>query len=332
MTVVNGIEIRHIEYQKRNIRDAIRTRDPIDDKLHVITVISNPCQYESRYKLAREFIDRMEEEPDVILYVVELIYGDHQQFLVTQAENPRHLQLKTDCAPLWHKENMINLGVNLLPADWKAMAWIDADLEFDSPSWATDALKILNGECDIVQLFSHCVDMDSIGQTMNVFSSAGFQYQKHAKYKSFGTGRDYWHPGYAWACSRGAYERMGGLYDRAILGSGDNIMFLSLLGYGLKAIHHGSTEEYKRSVREFQNRVEKMAFGYVPGVIRHYYHGNKKNRKYTERWRILLNHRYDPYRFLLYDDLGLLVPNKDMCPTELLDDIFTYFMNRKEDD
>lgn len=44
--------------------------------------------------------------------------------------------------PLWHKDNMINLGVeNLLPEDCKAFAWIDADLDFESHSWALDKLQ-----------------------------------------------------------------------------------------------------------------------------------------------------------------------------------------------
>jgi hypothetical protein len=37
------------------------------------------------------------------------------------------LQLRTD-TPIWHKENMINLGVRRLLSDnYKAFAWIDAD-------------------------------------------------------------------------------------------------------------------------------------------------------------------------------------------------------------
>ena len=336
MTVINGIEIDDIEYRPNNIREAIRRLDPIEEKLHVIIVVSNPCQFASRYILAREFVERMErdEADSVILYVVELIYGPKQRFLVTEKGNPRHLQLKTD-VPLWHKENMINLGIRyLLPKDWKAVAWIDADLEFDSAHWAGDALRLLNGECDIVQLFSHCIDMgpNPNRETLNVFHSAGFQFQKQAKYKKFGTGRDYWHPGYAWACTHEAYERMGGLYEYGILGSGDNIMCLSLLGHGHLAIHKESTEGYKQSVLDFGSKVKYMKYGYVPGVIRHYYHGSKKNRKYSERWLILLNHLYDPYQFIKHDKMGIIVPNMEHCPFELLVDIYSYFAKRQEDE
>jgi hypothetical protein len=64
----------------------------------------------------------------------------------------------------------VNLGVrNLLPKNYKAFAWIDGDIEFESPTWALDTLRILNGSKDIVQLFSHAVDMDKRENTMMVF-------------------------------------------------------------------------------------------------------------------------------------------------------------------
>lgn len=44
MTIVNGIEIDHM-------KDAIVNNEPIEDKLNVIIVISNPCEYARRYIL-----------------------------------------------------------------------------------------------------------------------------------------------------------------------------------------------------------------------------------------------------------------------------------------
>ena len=62
MTIINNIEIDHITYNKNIIKDAIINNDPIEDKLNVIIVISNPCLYASRYILTREFIKRFENE------------------------------------------------------------------------------------------------------------------------------------------------------------------------------------------------------------------------------------------------------------------------------
>jgi hypothetical protein len=121
MTVINGIEIDDIDYKVNEIKYAIKNNDPIEDKLHVILVISNPCLFARRYILLKEFVKRIEEEEEnVILYIVEMAYKK-QKFIVTQEGNKRHLQVRCD-VPLWHKENMINLGVKLLPANYKAFA------------------------------------------------------------------------------------------------------------------------------------------------------------------------------------------------------------------
>jgi len=329
MTIINGIEIDNIRKHQNSIKEAILNNDPIENKLHVIAVVSNPCLFAKRYILMREFINRFEiEESNVILYIVELAYGN-QDFIITNKNNKRHLQLRTD-VPIWHKENMINLGVKyLLPKNYKAFAWIDADIEFENSTWALDTLKVLNGAKDIVQIYSHCVDMDNNENTMKVFNSAGYQYCKGKTYCN--NGINYWHPGFAWAITRKAYERMGGLYEVGILGSGDNIMMLSLLGNGEKSINSNSHPDYINSIIEFQNKVKNFRLGYVPGIIRHYYHGSKQNRRYHERWEILLKHDYSPIEHIKKDKIGILVPTKSFSKG-LKDDIYTYFNERNEDE
>lgn len=328
MTVINGIEIDDIEYNTNPTKMAILNNEPIDRVLHVIAVVSNPALFGKRYVLAKQFIQRMEQEENVIVYTVELVYGS-QKFYLTDSENPRHLQLRGDI-PLWHKENMVNLGVQkLLPLDWKAMAWIDADVEFENARWALDTLKVLNGYKDIVQVFSHCIDMDSDESAMRIFTSFGFQYEKKQVFSKDYT--NFWHPGYGWAITKKAYDRLGGLYEEAILGSADNIMSLSILKNGLKGINSQSTQGYKSSILSFETKMKTMRLGYVPGVIRHHYHGKKKNRKYTERWRILLDNGYDPEKHLTKNSNGLLIPTES-CPEKIITGILEYFYARNEDE
>jgi hypothetical protein len=328
MTIINNIEIDDIQYKRNIIKEAVLNNDPIEDKLHVVLTISNPCLYARRYILIKEMMNRLElEETDVIVYVVELAYKK-QRFIITDSKNPRHLQIRTE-TPIWHKENMINLGIQkLLPKNWKAVAWIDSDLEFENPSWVKDTLKVLNGTKDIVQIFSHCVDMNMNEEAMSVFVSFGYQYVKGLPYRR--EIKNFWHPGYAWACTRKAYEKMGGLYEDAILGSADNVMALSLIQQGLRGINEKSTDDYKESVLRFQNRVKSLRLGYVPGVLRHYFHGSKENRKYGDRWKILLNHNFSPREHLTHDENGILIPSPE-CPREMLDEILNYFKERNED-
>jgi hypothetical protein len=329
MTVINNIEIDCINYKMNDVKFAIKNNEPIEKKLNVIIVISNPCLYAKRYKLLNEFVRRIEEEEEnVNLFIVELIYNN-QKYIVTDKKNKNHLQIKTE-TPLWHKENLVNLAVKyLLPKNYKAFAWIDSDIEFDNNTWATDTLKILNGSRDIVQLFSHCVDMYKDETNLNIFNGFGYSFSKTKKYTT--KGLDYWHPGYAWAITRKSYEKIGGLYDKGILGSGDNIIALSVINKVENVLNYSYHEDYKNSILEYQTKIKSLRLGYVPGIIRHFYHGSKKNRKYTERWKILIEHHYSPIQHIKYDETGIIVPTDDFSES-FKRDVLNYFKERKEDD
>ena len=329
MTVINGIEIDNINYKVNEIKLAIANNDPIEEKLNVIIVISNPCLYAKRYILLKEFVKRIEEEEEhVNLFIVEMIY-ENQKFIVTDKKNKNHLQVKTD-VPIWHKENMINLAVKyLLPSNYKAFAWVDADVEFENNSWALDTLKILNGCKDVVQLFSHCVDMSNENTNLNIFNSFGYSFNKEKKFTT--KGQDYWHPGYAWAITKKAYDKIGGIYDKGILGSGDSIMALAFINKAESMNNINYSDDYNNSMLEYQLKASKLRLGYVPGVIRHYYHGSKKNRQYTERWILLMKHNYSPIEHLTYDKQGILIPTETF-PFDFKEDIMNYFRERKEDD
>ena len=152
--------------------------------LNVVCCISNPCAYKRRYDLARAFFQRMRatEGALVRLFVVELCYGE-QDFQVTSATDPTHLQVRANHGEvLWHKENLINMGVARLltygASDWQSFAWIDADVEFLEPSWAQEALSKLRTH-DVVQLFSHALDMDARGNSMSVFSGFCYRLVEH---------------------------------------------------------------------------------------------------------------------------------------------------------
>jgi hypothetical protein len=336
MTVTDSIDIDDIEYKINDIKEAIKNNEPIEEKLHMVICVSNAVQYESRYILAKKFIKRIEkEEKNVILYIVELAYDlpdqKPQKFFITKKGNPRHLQLRTNTAPLWHKENMLNIGINkLLPCDWKAVCWCDADIIFEDSYWAINTLKILNGTRDIVQNFHLCVDMDADENAMSIFSSFCYQYTNKRPYQKGGNANTQWHPGYVWSCTRKAYEQMGGLYEFGICGAGDNHMSLSFINNGIKSVHENVSDKYKQSILKYQERCKGLTIGYIPGVIKHEFHGKKSDRKYNERWLLLVKNSYDPYQHITYNKDGLLIPTKD-CPQKMLDDIYNYFTSRNED-
>ena len=319
---------KKIKSNNNLIIESLRGNKMISDTLHVITVISNICEFKRRWELMRDFILRLENYPNVQLYVVEMAYGN-QDFHITLPNNPRHLQLRTKYA-LWHKENMINLAIKkLIPEDWKAVAWIDGDVEFENPNWVIDSLKILNN-FDIIQLFTTCFDLDENQKPMKIFQSFGYKYAHGEEFiVKNNQGPNYWHPGYAWACTRNFYDKIGFIYDKGILGSGDYVVAQALLGnLGCK---NAKMPGYVMDIKNYVDKFVDFKVGYIPTNIIHYFHGSKANRKYTERIQILLKYNYDPNFHVYYDEQGILVPTNYLCD-DFLQDINKYFFERNEDE
>lgn len=300
---------------------------PHQHKLYVIAVVSNPCRYLKRYHLYRKFEQEMKEAGAQLL-TVECAFGD-RHFEVTEAGNPMHVQLRTS-DELWHKENMINIGISRLPFDWEYVAWIDADVTFYNKDWLNETLQQLQHH-HVVQMFQSAIDYGPHGEVIQTHAGFGFS---HVQRRCRGPGYAFWHPGFAWAASRRAINHLGGLIDAnpCVLGSGDHSMALALVNRAVESYPSYVHENYKKCILEWERRAEiyiKRDIGFVPGTIGHFYHGSKKNRKYQERWQIIPHHRFDPYVDLKKDWQGLYQLNDNNI--KLRDDIRTYFRQRNED-
>jgi hypothetical protein len=90
--------------------------------------------------------------------------------------------------------------------------------------------------------------------------------------------------------------------------------------------------EYARSIRIWQNRASraiKRNVGVVNCHVTHNYHGQKSQRGYGSRWKILRDNHFNPYVDIYRDYQGLyqLTPDKPA----LRDGIRAYFRSRNED-
>lgn len=290
--------------------------------LDVIAVISNPHRYKRRYQLFEEFCVRMKREPKVRLTTVEL----QQRGMPFQTS--ADIKLRTDHI-LWLKECLMNVAVNHLPPDWEYVAWIDADVEFVNKDWVADTINQLQ-IYSVVQLWSHATDLGPNGEILQVHSSFMYNYMHKTHYNPcYG---NYWHPGYAWACRRSAYNNFGGFIEFSILGSADLHMASAFVGRAKSTIPKGLHPNYTKLIEIFEARCEKYIkrnVGYVNGTVLHYFHGDKKNRKYWERWNILRRNDYDPLADIKKDDNQLLQLESDKI--QLRDDLREYFRGRNED-
>jgi hypothetical protein len=293
--------------------DHFKTHEMVSDStLHVIGVISNSARFQSRYRLFREWYERMHKTKNVKVYVVEVAYGDHHHE-VTERNHPHHLQLRTK-HHLWFKENLINLGVeHLLPHDWKYLAWVDTDVVFHRSDWALKSIHTMQ-DYPLIQPWGEAVDMGPRYNGMQMFESfCKLVYHgipiRHPQGSPYQGSKRFGHSGFGWCCTREFYENTQGLFDKAILGSGDHNMAWAAVGKHLHSIHKDMGNGFKRSLEEWQDRavaISNERLAYVPGIIHHHFHGAKNNRFYVSRWKILIDHKYDPYKDIRYDDQGLM--------------------------
>lgn len=313
--------------------------------LHVITVIFNFARYASRARNVRTVQTQMASYPGVAHYTVELVYGDGQ-FEATNASDPRHLQLRLKGddtePPLWHKENLVNVGVaRLLPSDWAAVAWVDGEIAFANSEWATTTMRMITEEgFDAVMPWSsvlvygsqtwrsapaHLAQAGRLPSTMREFLRGGPHYSL------------------AWAYSRATFERLGGLYELD-LGSLNDIVTASALYsqrphiadvfFPRDAAPEAFSDAFLTSVQGYveaanARTTRQLKLGFVAGELVHTDHGSLLDRQYLS-FRPKLKD-FDPAAHLTHNREGLLVPTPAM-PASIVSAVRAYFLARKEDE
>lgn len=302
--------------------------DGLDKHLYLVIPYFNFCKFESRKRLLLDFIHRIRHIKQLRIVLVECRLEDTDYQLPYFHDIFMHVRCTTKYQ-LWLKENLINIGIYHMPKTWRYVAWVDADLTFVNDRWVEDTISELN-KYDVVQMFQKALFMGPNSEVQKedrgfayMFKESGRPYTKTYKY-------GFWHPGFAWACTRGAYRQMKRLIDWGILGSGDHHMALALIGKVEQSHPGGIHANYARRLAEFQKRCHGLRLGYVRGVILHHYHGRIEDRKYRERWDILTKNAYDPDSDITINNIGLVqftLKGRDRLHASMME----YFVGRRED-
>jgi hypothetical protein len=315
---------------------------------HVITVVSNPIRYKSRYELYRIFDEDIRRK-GAQLWTMEMQTGARLP-KITSAGDARHIQLWNSALPgeAWHKEALINIGIQQLTIrapNWRYVAWVDADVKFEQGSLEETAQALQHW--DLVQMWSHATDLGPNRETVGTHESFMYLYwtgKKPSNQPSNQHPNQYHaqgHPGYGWAARRDALNKLGTsvsggpILDFGILGSSDRHMACALVGRVMESVHGDCHPNYHKWLRLWQQRSEstiRRNVGYVPGTIRHMWHGKKSARGYGSRWRILVKNQFDPEQDIKRDVSGLWqLISETPRQLGLRDDIRKYFRGRNED-
>jgi len=290
------------------------------------------------------------------LYLVELAYGD-RPFEVTEEEDPLAVRLRTD-TEIFHKENLVNIGVTHFPANWKYGGYCDGDFHMSRFDFALEAIHMLQHH-EMVQLFSNYADLTPATATSHLGhrmyrnnSSFAWNYLHQKEFKQlkleqsatdpyygqpipkgvFPFGFPPGAPGGAWAWRKEAFNTVQGMLETCIMGSADWWQAFGLIGQVSMLRGDESIRSYNDDIRNWQKRAKALTanIGCVDNFALHFYHGASSNRAYGTRESILLEHKFDP-RFDITKDWQSVWRWTGNKP-QLRDAVRKIFLNRHEDD
>jgi len=263
---------------------------------------------------AREF-----EKLGIPLWTAELTFDGH--FDLEPSEHV--LQIKGKDI-LWQKERLFNLLLERVPRSFTKIAWLDSDIIFENPFVMQEASKLLQ-RYPCVQLFSHtssnhrenrdhlkpgilrrlshyCGPIQKLSLSDDhQRKPIGAVYQQVTQSQLPGS------TGLAWAIRRDILDRCGGFYDRLIVGSGDAAIWAAIHDERPHILQWLETlsPSYAEWRTRFRDEIQRQ-LSYVPGTVRHLYHGPISRRKYNSRNKILLKNFYDPEKDTRISENGAL--------------------------
>lgn len=265
------------------------------DEAVIISCFFNPMRSPYRLRAFDQFYGTIKH---LNHRIVECVIGDTEPQL-QPTEFITHVHTES---LLWHKETLLNGLVKTLPARFKYVFWVDADVLFTNRNWVVEGVEQLRQQ-NIIQPFEYCVHLEKDEESPSFDLGAakarcGRDDRHKSVWRSFcANWRDgltaarsenydrHGHVGFAWGARREVLERCP-LYDRALIGGADHIIAHAAAG---QVPHPCITRSFGDDIaaveywsREF-HRAVRGRIGYVKGDLFHLWHGDIDKRQYLKR-------------------------------------------------
>jgi hypothetical protein len=317
----------------------------------VITSFYNPAGYQRRIRNYHVFRRNL----GVSLLTIEL--AEPGQYQLTPDDADQLVQVRGNNR-IWQKERLLNIAISALPEEAEFVAWVDCDVLFDNPDWATEAESMMRAGKSFVQLFETATHLPpqlspeqvspvSCRDAKPLFSEQSFASsvlsgncfladnrpdRTEMENGLFTPGALPQAHGIGWAGHRDMLREVG-LYDACVIGGGDRAMALASIGCaGMLSSVRPMTNPHIHhylSWAEQLNGSKMDQIGFVSGTVFHLWHGRFERRGYKKRHEILKQLAFDPY-----DDLHLAENGTwrwAQNATALQSTVGAYFFSRLED-
>jgi len=303
-----------------------------------ITCYYNPLRWKSRLRNYRIFREQLQ------LPLITVEWHPEEKFQLGD-QDAEILLRRSGGDLMWQKERLLEIGLGHLPSSATSVAWIDCDVVFGQRNPGPRILKALERH-PVIQLFSEAVHVSqshlnhyreydpvaggdsSQPSSAKIVSESGIQ-----SFETFHHGAS----GLAWAARKDVLLEVG-LFDRAVVGSGDFLMLLATLGisdFWFESRRHLGYYDYleRSTYSKWARRVfEKTegCLGFIDQTLYHLPHGRLVNRRYLDRHGV-----FNAVGIDLAQDLELTeqkVWRFRNSAAKLRDMMKRYFEERREDE
>lgn len=265
------------------------------------------------------------KEKNIPYFVIECVFNG------AQPEIPDATMVVHSNSYMFYKEQLLNKLETVVPEQYTKIVCLDGDIMFDSPDWVNQVSVSLNDN-DIIQPFSQACwltpDNTKIRSKKPSYA-VGIVGNRLKSPRSV----HLFHPGFAWAFKREVFRKMGGFFDRAVVGNGD---MLFVFNFFRDSVPETWINEVLRSRfildkwPEYHDRIKeiKPKIGYLSNKALHLFHGVRQNRQYTTRYKSvshMLTGTWDDQITVNADGLF------EFKNQELSKGVLEYFKRRNED-
>lgn len=300
--------------------DSFRSHDyPKKHEVALITTHFNPTQSVRRRETYYEWLPTLGPLAESVR-CYELVLDDDEP----EIEGSVVIRGSRAMNAAWQKEALINRAMFDASAETKYIAWLDHDFIFGEPDWLTRAIDKIKRGASAVQLFSRAKYLDENRLVEFAIDGSMAQLLDGRSIKQC-------NPGGPWLADA-LWLRRVGLWDRSIVGGGDQAFFAAVAGTDWLS-EPGSNDSMQTAVagwiRQATELVGDRKADYIRGDVYHLYHGNLENRFYQDRHAILERHAFDPLADIGLNTDGML--SWASHKPELHADVLAYFNDRRED-
>lgn len=222
---------------------------------------------------------------------------------------------------LWQKERLLNIGMTQARSTWPGadLAFLDCDIVFAEAGWDGRVVEALD-RFPAVQCYStvgYLPEGSVLEGPMAAIARSTGQTVMPSLARALDKGRGLFgiregasvvyapnqtpltgNPGMAIALRPDALPGFR-FYERNVVGGGDLLLAAALAGRLEEAFtHRDYSAAHREDLRAWAARCisPDSRLGCVPEHLVHLWHGDLRNRRYSERNAILVNHGFDPVR------------------------------------